>query len=443
MKQTINILLMSITCLAASAQEPWTMERCMQYAVVHSADVQRQDIEAKQKKTDYRAAVLGFLPTLEAQVSGQYNWGRNIDPETNTYNNVTTFNNYYQLAASLPLFDGGRTINAFRQARLARANSATAIQKVRDDKAIEVMGKYVDAVYAQRSISLAREKLADSQALLRKTQRLFELGEKSRPDVAQLQSQVAEDDYNLLHQQNLARQQLLALKAAMNYPVADTLQLDTASVAALPAVDAAADAAAIYQSFAHLSPAVKSEEFNEENARLTWLQQRASLLPRLSLGAGVATNFYKNLSGGARAPSFGSQFHNNMGEYVYLSLSIPVFNPAAWRQARRAKADYRLAQVSLQEARRKLHDDIAQAVMDRDGYAREVAQMERKTEADSLAWYLSRRKFEEGMLSTFDLHTAAQTLLESRIRLLQMQLMLVLKQKLVNYYKGEPLWTLR
>ena len=43
-------------------------------------------------------------------------WGRNIDPETNTYNNVTTFNNYYQLYAELNVFDGFATINALKQA---------------------------------------------------------------------------------------------------------------------------------------------------------------------------------------------------------------------------------------------------------------------------------------------------------------------------------------
>lgn len=443
MKRTINIILMSMACLSASAQEAWTMERCMQYAVTHSADVQRQRIEARQTKSDYRTAALNFLPTVEAQVSGQYNWGRNIDPETNTYNNVTTFNNYYQIAASLTLFDGGQTLNAFRQARLAKANSATAMQKVQDDKAIEVMGKYVDAVYAQRSILLAREKLADSQALLHKTRRLFELGEKSRPDVAQLESQVAEDDYNLLHQQNQARQSLLALKSAMNYPSADTLCLDTTAAGLARTTEVTDDAVAIYQSFRSLSPAVKAGEFSEKSARLNWRISQGALLPRLSVGAGIATNFYKNLSQQVRVPGFGSQFSNNMGEYVYLALSIPLFTPSAWRKARRAKSDYLLAQVDLQETERRLHDDIAQAVMDRDGYAREVVQMERKTVADSLAWHMSRRKYEEGMLSTFDLHTAAQTLSDSRIRLLQMQMMLALKQKLINYYKGEPLWTLK
>jgi outer membrane protein len=57
--------------------------------------VRRQEVSQRQAIDDYRTAKLNFLPSLSATVSEQYSWGRNIDPETNTYNNVTTFNNYY------------------------------------------------------------------------------------------------------------------------------------------------------------------------------------------------------------------------------------------------------------------------------------------------------------------------------------------------------------
>ena len=38
------------------------------------------------------------------------------------------------------------------------------------------------------------------------------------------------------------------------------------------------------------------------------------------------------------------------------------------------------------------------------------------------------------MLSTFDLHTSAQTLHNSRVRLLQTRLMVEIKKRLVEYY---------
>lgn len=416
------------------------MQRCISYAVEHSTEVGRQKIEQRQACTDYRTSLLDFLPSVTAQVGGQYNWGRNIDPETNTYNNVTTFNNNYSLSASLPLFDGGQTWNAFRKARLSKNTAATALQKARDDKAIDVMQKFIDAAYAIESIKLMRKKLDDSRALLNKTRRMYELGEKSRPDVVQMESQVAEDDYNLLHQQNLARTALLTLKSAMNYPTEDTLSIDCSMAALTPTLPFGLT---VDEQTVSSKPDVVIAEADAEKARLDWKIQRAALLPSLYLGGGVSTSYYKNMSSDMAVEPFRSQMRNNLGEYVYVTLTIPIFSPGTWRSVKRAKADYLQAKLDVADAKRKLHDNATQAIIDYEGYVKEMRQMMKKTASDSLAYRLSYRKYEEGMLSTFDLHESAQTYLGSQITLLQMRMLVAIRQKLVNYYiNNDPLWTL-
>lgn len=448
----IGCLAFGSCCLMASAQEVafaskptmaqgmgknWGLDSCMTYAVEHATDVKREMINARQRKQDYQKAVTDFLPSVAGGVQGQYAWGRNIDPETNTYNHVTTFNNYYQLYASLNVFDGFATINAFKQAKLARAYSTTAMQKVRDDKAIDVMLKFVDAAYAEASIQIASDKLAESKRLLAKMQRLYELGEKGRPDVVQMESQVAEDEYNLTHQKHVAQQSLLTLKSAMNFPVEEELRLVTNGKQVNESFPINHET--VYLSFLHASPDVKSAEYEVEKARYDYKIAKGRLLPSLSLSGGISTNFYRNLSQGGQYEGFASQFRNNRGEYLALTLSIPIYDNVAWHSVKKARNDWQLAQVNLEETKRKLHDHIAQAVMDAEGYAKELYQMNKKVASDSLAYYMSRRKFEEGMLSTFDLHTAAQTLLESRIKQLQMQMLLIIKQRLVGYYQGKNL----
>uniref|UniRef100_UPI00402A5B00 TolC family protein n=1 Tax=Prevotella sp. TaxID=59823 RepID=UPI00402A5B00 len=442
----IVILIGWMLLASGVAAQSWSLDDCMKYAVGHATDVKRETINARQRKQDYHHAVAAFLPTVSGGVQGQYAWGRNIDPETNTYNNVTTFNNYYQLYAELNVFDGFATINAFKQARLSRDYSTTAMQKAQDNIAIDVMQKYVDAAYAEASIRIASEKLDESRRMLAKTKRLYELGEKGRPDVVQMESQVAEDEYSLTHQQNMAWQSLLALKSAMNYPVGDDLKLDILSKdkeesllsCPLTAEDKQ-NSENIYQSFLNISPDVRSAEYEVERARYDYKIAKGRLLPSLSLTGGVTTNYYKNLSLKGQYDGFASQLRNNRGEYLALTLSIPIYNNDRWHSMKKARNDWQLAQVNLEETRRKLHDQIAQAVMDAEGYAKELRQMQKKVASDSLAYHMSSRKFEEGMLSTFDLHTSAQNLLESKIKQLQMQMLLVIKQRLVGYYKGEKL----
>lgn len=423
---------------AGSSAQSWSLDDCMKYAVKHATEVKREVVNVRQRKQDYQHAVAGFLPTVSGGVQGQYAWGRNIDPETNTYNNVTTFNNYYQLYAELNVFDGFATINALKQAKLSRDYSATAMRKIQDDRAIDVMQKYVDAAYAEASIQIASEKLNESKRMLAKMKRLYELGEKGRPDVVQMESQVAEDEYNLTHQENVAKQSLLALKSAMNFPVDEELKLELKS-GYKEVSESGVNYEIVYQGFQHISPDLKSAEYEVERARYDYKIAKGRLLPSLSLGGGISTNYYKNLSQKGQYDGFASQFRNNQGEYLALTLSIPIYNSDRWHSVKKARNDWQLAQVNLEETRRKLHDQIAQAVMDAEGYAKELHQMQKKVASDSLAYHMSSRKFEEGMLSTFDLHTAAQTLLESRIKELQMQMLLIIKQRLVAYYQGENL----
>ena len=442
----IGILIGWLVWAAGASAQSWSLDDCMKYAVEHATEVKREVVNARQRKQDYQHAVAGFLPTVTGGVQGQYAWGRNIDPETNTYNNVTTFNNYYQLYAELNVFDGFATINALKQAKLSRDYSVTAMQKIQNDRAIDVMQKYVDAAYAEASIRIASEKLNESKRMLAKMKRLYELGEKGRPDVVQMESQVAEDEYNLTHQENVAKQSLLALKSAMNFPVDEELKIlikeeqnlkltsDNKEVS-----ESGVNYETVYQGFQNISPDLKSAEYEVERARYDYKIAKGRLLPSLSLGGGISTNYYKNLSQKGQYDGFASQFRNNQGEYFALTLSIPIYNSDRWHSVKKARNDWQLAQVNLEETRRKLHDQIAQAVMDAEGYAKELHQMQKKVASDSLAYHMSSRKFEEGMLSTFDLHTAAQTLLESRIKELQMQLLLIIKQRLVAYYQGENL----
>ena len=434
----IGILIGWLVWAAGASAQNWSLDDCMKYAVEHATEVKREVVNARQRKQDYQHAVAGFLPTVTGGVQGQYAWGRNIDPETNTYNNVTTFNNYYLLYAELNVFDGFATINALKQAKLSRDYSATAMQKIQDDRAIDVMQKYVDAAYAEASIQIASEKLNESKRMLAKMKRLYELGEKGRPDVVQMESQVAEDEYNLTHQDNVAKQSLLALKSAMNFPVEEELKLEMKSEnKKVP--ESGVNYEFVYQGFQQISPDLKSAEYEVERARYDYKIAKGRLLPSLSLGGGISTNYYKNLSQKGQYDGFASQFRNNQGEYLALTLSIPIYNSDRWHNMKKARNDWQLAQVNLEETRRKLHDQIAQAVMDAEGYAKELHQMQKKVASDSLAYHMSSRKFEEGMLSTFDLHTAAQTLLESRIKELQMQMLLIIKQRLVGYYQGENL----
>ena len=67
--------------------------------------------------------------------------------------------------------------------------------------------------------------------------------------------------------------------------------------------------------------------------------------------------------------------------------------------------------------------------------------MRTKVESDSIASRLTVRKYEEGLASAVEVQTQAVVLLQSKAQLLQCQLTHLYKTRMLNYYKGIPLWT--
>lgn len=70
----------------------------------------------------------------------------------------------------------------------------------------------------------------------------------------------------------------------------------------------------------------------------------------------------------------------------------------------------------------------------------EILSLQAKVDADYEAYMLNRRRYEEGLISIIDQQLTANTYFASQLSLLQKQMLYVLKNKLVDYYKGNSLW---
>ena len=114
---------------------------------------------------------------------------------------------------------------------------------------------------------------------------------------------------------------------------------------------------------------------------------------------------------------------------------MPLFNFGTLKDVRRARTQVRLAEISRNETQHQIQENYRQALNDAKGSRKEMLLMRSKKESDSIAHRLNCRRYEEGLLSALDLQTTAQTLHQSRIRLLQVMLTLAMQQRIVQYYE--------
>ena len=442
MKQAL-IILLAIAAKQVAAQNDWTMQQCMQYAVEHNHEVKQAELKLDNYKAQKTNAVGSFLPYVDASIGAQYNFGRAIDPETNGYTDVSTFYNGYQLSASLPVFDGFSRLHALKAAKASELMGKSTLRKQQDQTALNVLQAYANVAYYDGLVKMADEKVQETSLLLKQTRLFEEVGRKSAADVAQVESQEAEADYELTRQQNLYASALLDLKKAMALPLSEELRVKSEkdnSVAELGMAEADSSLFTPNSSLSSFHPELQTAQYQVQASKHEWRQARASLFPSLSLSAGLNTTYYKTLHS-ETAASFRNQLKNNMGEFVGATVSIPLFNRLQTiTNIRKAKNNYRIAQEALEQKQLELEKLSREAWQDWQGYLKQTVQMEKKVEADSIAYQLTKRQFEEGLSTAIDLHTTSTQLLKSKATLLQCQLMAMVKEQLVRYYRGEKIW---
>lgn len=431
------IILLPALPLAAQ-QKAWSLDECMEYAVQNSTSAKKQQYANDNYRQDHMQNVASMLPSIGASTNAGWGFGRGLDPATNTYGTTANFNNNYSVSASLPLFNGFAAVNSLRASKIAMLRGTQQAQKVADDMAMAAMKAYFDALYYKGMVELAREQLAESSANLAKTSKMAELGLKASADVAQVEAQVAENDYNLTRQQNLLEGAILTLKDCMNYPFADSLSITDETGRGFYSGSTSADE--IYGYARENLPQSLIADYSLRESELGFKAARGRQFPYISASAGYSTNYFRNLTSGGDTNMFRNQFRDNAGESVGISMSIPIFNGLSRRASiNRSRNSMNIARQEQTEAQRQLQNEIAQAVLDVEGLSKEYVQSVKSSGAYGQAHQANLRRFEQGTISALDLQTSANQLLGSRAQELYIKLNYLMRSRLVEFYQGRPL----
>ena len=431
--ESVVIALALVGMTSAKAQTTMSLHDCMAYAVSNSTKMRIQQAATGDAQIDRRDAALKlFTPYLNASTYAYYNFGRSIDPQTNTYFNTTSFHNNYSVSAGYDLFDGFQAVNNLKISKTGMLIADSREKQVEADICLAVMEAYYNVVYYKRLCDVYEEQVANAEASLKKASRQEELGQKGHADVIQMEADLAERQYNLTNTYNQYRDQLMVLADLMFWPVDEELVIEMSMpewqvepVAADAVVDFALD---------H-NPAVQIASWQQLNAKRELNTAQWQVMPTVSLYAGWSTSYY-TYQGSTTSP-FIDQFKNNGGEYVELSVSIPIWNRLSKQSAiSRKRHALEKATAEYDQKRREVESEVRRAVQDRDGAMTAYLQAQRKAEVQEEAYALHLKKMEQGLISPLEFQTASNNYLKAQSDEMNSLFKYLIKQAVVKYYNG-------
>ncbi|MBQ9469730.1 MAG: TolC family protein [Bacteroidales bacterium] len=436
-KTLIAITLAAAPAMPMQAQPeataPLSLKQCMEHAMERTAQLRIKRAEADNARINRREAILAaFTPVVNAGTSAYYNFGRSIDPQTNTYFNTTSFHNGYEISAGIDLFNGFSAVNNMRIARMGVLMAQSEQQQAEANVCLAVMEAYYNVLYYNTLLSIYTEQVGNAEAALKVAQRQEQLGQKGHADVLQMEADLADRRYDLLNMQHMHADQLMVLSDLMLWPLDQPLAIDTT----LPAPPAATSSEGVLDFAMEHNPALQRASLSVDRAQRELSTARWQRLPKVGLYAGWSTNYFSYQ--GIQTAPFANQLKNNSGEYVQLALSIPIWGRMQ-RQSNVARKRNALtvANAELDQKRRDVESEVRRAMHDRDDAALALQQAQRRAEVQNQTYALNLKRLQQGLISPIEFQTASNSYLKAQADATSALFKLLIKHAVVRYYGGE------
>lgn len=410
----------------------WSLEDCIRYAREKNLDVQSAQVSLSSAQSDVRQAAANRLPGLSASVSqGLTHARRDIQSGKSAY----AYSANAQLSSSMILYGGGRLNNTLTQKKTDAQARALDVEHTQNSIEIRVTQAYLQILYAQEAVGINRSTLETSARQMELSGELYRAGSIALSDYAQMQSQYASDQYQLVVAENTLSRSILDLKQLLELEAGYDFRVDFPTIDQEQVVRPIPSSVQVYNTALESMPEVKSALLGVESARIGEQIARAASIPSLSLSAGIGTGYATTSS-----DAFARQLDRSLSENIGLSLSIPIFNN---RQARTSKEKARLqslsADISLQNVRKDLLSTIESLWQDAVSAQSRYQAAGEKLRAAETSYELVNEQFARGMKNTVELLQEKDNYLSAQTESVQAKYQAVLSIKLLDFYRNKPI----
>jgi len=424
------------TLLPLNAQQPWTLEQCIDYAVTHNISIKQYENRQRQQELQLSTARNNRLPDLNASASENFSFGRGLTSD-NTYTNTNTSSTSFSLGTSIPLLTGNRIPKNIELSRLNLEASTQDLEKAKNDIRVQVAQQYVQVLYDMEISGVARRQVAIDSAQIARLESLFKLGRASEAEVAQQRAALAQSQLTVTQADNNTQLALLSLSQLLELPSPEGFSISSTIVAA-DSSKATPSPDAIYAEALALRPEIQAEKLRLKGADANIDIARSSLFPSLSFSAGLGSNYYK--TSGFPADDFAKQMKNNFSQYLGFSLSVPIFNRFSIRNnIRSAKIDRENQLLALDNTKKQLYKEIQTAYYNTVTSRQKLQSSEEAYRSSKMAFSLMQAKYEVGKATSTEFNEARANLLKTESDLTQARYEYLYQTALIQFYRGQPL----
>lgn len=409
-----------------SMPEVWTFSDCVNWAIANNVDIRQTMLSILEADENIGMAKDAYLPYVGFSTNHSFS----NYPAPQTGQSANSYNSSYNINASWTIWEGNARKYRVDSNKLLKMQQQLYGDDIVKNLQLGILQAYLNIMYSAEAIEIARQSLEVSAAQAERSKRLMETGRISKVDYAQMESQRAQDEYNLVQARSSYASAKVSLKNILNLSLDYELNIQEVNFSDSLVNKPMLPKTEVFEIAMGWLPQFRSNEISKEIYAYNLKLAKSTYYPSISLNGGLGTGY--NSSGAA---GWGTQMKNFFNENIGLSLSVPIYDGNA---TRRAVNIAKLQALEYDITKTQLRNDLSQTIENlyiesensRAKYESGLTQLE----ATELTNELINRQFELGLVNTLELLTAHNNLLSARLELLQSKFMAILSSKTIDYY---------
>lgn len=450
------------------AQEIITIQQAIEKTLNNNLQIKQARLSESLTDESLKQSKASLFPTLNGNGGYNVNFGRSLDPSTQSFSSqqFSSFNG--GIATSVDLFQGFQKLNQIKQNKLLLDADKTYTEKIKNDLVLQVITSYMQILYNKDFLVAAKQQLAVAQQQMKQQQELLDVGNKTLADLAESKSLVATAELDVTTAQNALTISFITLAQLMDIPSASSYEVKPPDVSSFNGSAGVYDPEEVYGQALSLFPDIKLAAIRTEAAKKAVDLAKGAYYPSISLGAGLNTNYssgrktildivpngereigytvsgekvlaatFKELSETYR---FNDQIRDNFGQYVGFSLQIPIFNGFRTRTTvRRAKITLMQNQTEEQLSKNNLNKVIYQAVADLKAAQSTYESTSKTFVARKEAFSVIEQRYNVGLVNSLDYSTSQTNRNKAELDMIRAKYDLLFKAKVIDYYLGKQI----
>ncbi len=452
-----------------SAQEIWSLEKCVNHAIERSLQVEGSQLTLANTEIDINRARQSRYPTLNGNTNIGWNFGRTIDQTTNQFIIGTFLNNGFSLNSNVILFNGGRIGNTIEQSLATNKATIKDLEQTKRDISLNVATLYLNLLFAKENVQNAENQLELTNDQLLQLNKQISVGNRPENDRLDIEAQIATNEQSIIEATNNLNINLLNLKQLLRLD--PDFNMDIANPGDIP-LDTDPDIVVfndLYLSSLNSQASIAANEMRVKVAELGEKIAKADFLPTLSTTGNIRTNFSNrgrtldriedittpiNVTINGQSVSVGfpsqraifsetpyiDQITNNKSYGFAFAMTVPIYNNSNARIGlQRAKLNTERAQLNLLQTRETLKITVGQALSDaKAAKAKFLATQKTKT-AQANLYNNAIKRFEIGNLNAFELTRLKTQMETASINNIIAKFDYLFRTKILDFYLGKPI----